>query len=158
MKSPLTSKYWASYIFLDLEVILLFLSLIVAVLFGYICWKSKTLHRNVRMILIWSIFATFGYSIARFAYVANDFSHNYLSQKYPFVVLMFSFIQTFCILSFTTTQLAIILDRMMETLYAQFYKKNAIKMSYANAVFAVRKAASRSQKCWVRMSYHTFFQ
>jgi type III secretory pathway component EscS len=55
------------------EVVLLFISLFTAAMFGFILWQTKTFHVNLRMLFLSLVLATYGYVISR--YVISCFEH-----------------------------------------------------------------------------------
>jgi hypothetical protein len=48
------------------EVVLLFISLFTAAMFGFILWQTKTFHINLRMLFLSLVLATYGYVISRY--------------------------------------------------------------------------------------------
>lgn len=56
----------SSYILFPFELLFLSLCFVTSTIFGYILWKTKTFHRNIRVLFMSVIISTYGYAIARY--------------------------------------------------------------------------------------------
>lgn len=55
----------SSYILFEVEIVLLSLSFITTAIFGFVLWKTKTFHRNVRVLFISLVISAYGYAVSR---------------------------------------------------------------------------------------------